>query len=236
MPDTLERPDTAPIVPGQPAPGAWESLVRLWNMLKAVIGDVGKLQTDLDDANDSLQDAVDHIRNQGGSLADLTSRVDDMVMPGTVWTVYCGLGGSDGKRPIPLGSAKANEKWALCDGANGTPDLRGRVVVGAGGDFALGDKGGASTHDHAVAGSVAPTTLDQNTVAYHYHSMSGTSLSDGDDRQFTGLQGDRHNMNPTTNAVGGSSGHTHNVILTSAAASSMPPYLALHPVMRLPDM
>ena len=35
--------------------------------------------------------------------------------------------------------------WALCDGANGTPDLRGRFLVGAGGDYAVGDTGGAAT-------------------------------------------------------------------------------------------
>lgn len=212
MPDTLptslplERPDTTPIVPGWPAPGAWETLVRLWNRLR-------HLRNDLDAARNDL---------------------DAMVMPGTVWTVYCGLGGSDGKRPIPLGSDTANEQWALCDGSNGTPDLRGRVIIGAGGAFALGDRGGATTHTHEVAGSVAPTTLDQNTVPYHYHTMSGTRLKDGDDRTFTGLQGDSNNMSPATNAVGGSSGHGHDIAVTSAPASSLPPYLALHPVMRLP--
>ena len=36
--------------------------------------------------------------------------------------------------------------WALCDGQNGTPDLRGRFVVGAGGEaYAVGDTGGAAT-------------------------------------------------------------------------------------------
>ena len=37
--------------------------------------------------------------------------------------------------------------WALCDGQNGTPDLRGRFVVGAGGDYAVGDTGGAATEE-----------------------------------------------------------------------------------------
>ena len=37
--------------------------------------------------------------------------------------------------------------WALCDGANGTPDLRGRFLVGAGGDYAPGDAGGAATEE-----------------------------------------------------------------------------------------
>lgn len=35
--------------------------------------------------------------------------------------------------------------WHLCDGSDGTPDLRGRFVVGAGGDYAVGAKGGTAT-------------------------------------------------------------------------------------------
>ena len=48
--------------------------------------------------------------------------------------------------------------WALCDGANGTPDLRGRFLVGAGGDYAVGDVGGAATetlsHAYETGGSL----------------------------------------------------------------------------------
>jgi len=35
--------------------------------------------------------------------------------------------------------------WALCDGTNGTPDLRDRFIVGAGGGYAVGATGGAAT-------------------------------------------------------------------------------------------
>lgn len=35
--------------------------------------------------------------------------------------------------------------WALCNGSNGTPDLRGRFLVGAGGSYAVGDTGGAAS-------------------------------------------------------------------------------------------
>ena len=50
--------------------------------------------------------------------------------------------------------------WALCDGANGTPDLRGRFVVGAGGDdYPPGDTGGAASealsYYYRVGGSVS---------------------------------------------------------------------------------
>lgn len=38
--------------------------------------------------------------------------------------------------------------WVLCDGNNGTPDLRDRFVPGAGGSFNPGDSGGANNHTH----------------------------------------------------------------------------------------
>lgn len=38
--------------------------------------------------------------------------------------------------------------WQLCNGTNGTPDLRDRFVQGAGGALNPGDVGGATTHTH----------------------------------------------------------------------------------------
>lgn len=38
--------------------------------------------------------------------------------------------------------------WALCDGNNGTPDLRSRFVIGATGSFNPGDVGGDPEHEH----------------------------------------------------------------------------------------
>lgn len=46
----------------------------------------------------------------------------------------------------------APQGWAICDGTNGTPDLRGRFIVGhksGDTDFGvMGDTGGAKTHTH----------------------------------------------------------------------------------------
>lgn len=40
------------------------------------------------------------------------------------------------------------ESFFLCDGDNGTPDLRGKFLLGAGGAFAVGATGGSATHAH----------------------------------------------------------------------------------------
>ena len=48
--------------------------------------------------------------------------------------------------------------FALCDGTNGTPDLRDRFVVGAGGEYALGDTGGEKK-----------VKLEATQIGSHYH-------------------------------------------------------------------
>lgn len=40
--------------------------------------------------------------------------------------------------------------WALCDGENGTPDLRNRFVMGVGAAEYMGTTGGSSSHKHRV--------------------------------------------------------------------------------------
>lgn len=51
--------------------------------------------------------------------------------------------------------------WHLCDGSNGTPDLRDRFVVGAGVSYSPDDTGGAVSHSHTF------------TSDGHIHSMQG---------------------------------------------------------------
>jgi microcystin-dependent protein/cytoskeletal protein CcmA (bactofilin family) len=52
--------------------------------------------------------------------------------------------------------------WALCDGSNGTPDLRDRFIVGAG------------TANIGTTGGSATTTLTQAMLPPHIHSVSLT--------------------------------------------------------------
>jgi len=42
--------------------------------------------------------------------------------------------------------------YVLCDGNNGTPDLRNRFVVGAGDTYAVDANGGAVNHNHTFTG------------------------------------------------------------------------------------
>ena len=56
--------------------------------------------------------------------------------------------------------------YHLCDGTDGTPDLRDRFIVGAGSSYAVGATGGVTTHTHTATaadttatGTVGATTL-----------------------------------------------------------------------------
>jgi len=42
--------------------------------------------------------------------------------------------------------------WVICDGNNGTPDLRNNFVVGAGDTYAVNANGGAVNHTHGFTG------------------------------------------------------------------------------------
>ena len=72
--------------------------------------------------------------------------------------------------------------WALCNGANGTPDLTGRFIVGAGASSAnannAGDGGSVyAKGDHGGARSVA-LTKDQMPNHYHLHVNDLTLMRD----------------------------------------------------------
>lgn len=56
--------------------------------------------------------------------------------------------------------------WYLCNGSNGTPDLRDRFIVGSGGSYAIGDKGGEASH-----------SLTKEEMAKHSHivNLSGSA-------------------------------------------------------------
>ena len=48
--------------------------------------------------------------------------------------------------PIDPDTGLADTHWHICDGTNGTPDLRDRFIVGSGSSYDVGDKGGEAKH------------------------------------------------------------------------------------------
>lgn len=82
--------------------------------------------------------------------------------------------------------------WALCDGANGAPDLQDRFVQGASAGQEPGSTGGASTHSHTAA---------------HTHPFSATSGQHDEDAVVAGVGADiaRENHTHTVSGTTGSS-------------------------------
>jgi hypothetical protein len=71
--------------------------------------------------------------------------------------------------------------WRLCDGTNGTPDLRNRFIIGAGSTYAPGATGGSatSTPTGTISGSTDGTALTEAQMPKHYHRFVTGQLAGG---------------------------------------------------------
>ena len=85
--------------------------------------------------------------------------------------------------------------WALCNGENGTPDLRGRFIVGAGtsaSDYSSGsgvDRG----YDVAAKGGKNEVALTKAQMPNHYHLYLNDSQVNGDIVHSEGLDVNGYN-------------------------------------------
>jgi microcystin-dependent protein len=98
--------------------------------------------------------------------------------------------------------------WYLCNGANGTPDLRDRFVVGAGSSYAVAANGGEATH-----------ILTTPEMPAHTHVITDTLVKDG----LTAWRGTNAAIGITqaTGSTGGGGAHENR-----------PPYYALAYIMK----
>ena len=90
--------------------------------------------------------------------------------------------------------------WAICNGQNGTPDLRDRFIVGAGSAYSVNNTGGSKdatlvSHSHTINNHVHGFSANTgNQSANHNHSFSGSGSS-SHSHGFTGVGGNDHNQN-----------------------------------------
>jgi len=144
--------------------------------------------------------------------------------------------------------------YKLCDGTNGTPDLRGKFIIGAGGSYNPTATGGAAT-----------VTLEIANLPSHTHTFTGTANASGGHSHTITDPGHTHSVNERTGAAGADGGyanswtgrtstststqttgitissaasHTHDLTGTNAntgsgtAVNILPPYFALAYIMR----
>lgn len=109
--------------------------------------------------------------------------------------------------------------WAICNGSNGTPDLRDRFVIGAGSNYGLGWTGGETSH-----------TLSVNEMPSHQHISPWGECGGfdppwgkyGNADLYGSGDSDDDNYWGYTSPTGG--GQAHN---------NMPPYYGLYFIMKL---
>jgi microcystin-dependent protein len=85
--------------------------------------------------------------------------------------------------------------WALCNGANGTPNLRNRFIVGAGGNYNPGDTGGSNS-----------VTLTTSQIPAHSHTGSTASAGGHVHSGSTATAGAHAHTGSTATA----GGHSHS--------------------------
>ena len=172
------------------------------------------------------------------TLAQATAIVEQAKIPRGIITMWTGA-----TNAVPSG-------WALCDGNNGTPNLKDRFIVGAGQSYGVGNTGGSITQTPSVwtnaAGTgiqVAGTTLTEAQMPSHQHAGSIVAAkTTGSSSGGTGATKKPYDttLSFTTDRRGGNKPHYHGVTdnghAHTAAASAIdvrPPYYALAFIMKL---
>ena len=157
------------------------------------------------------------------------------VLPGTILAFSGNF--SDGY-PIDKATGNADTTWHLCDGTNGTPDLRGRFILGASDAHAVGSTGGEEATGLEIE-HLPPHSFSGTTNAGGNHSHSYTcSYATGKEWNMGSLLSavnDQGSSKTITTAVAGNHTHTFttNTLGSGVAHNNMPPYYTLSYIMKL---
>jgi microcystin-dependent protein len=125
--------------------------------------------------------------------------------------------------------------WALCDGANGTPDLRDRFILGAGAGENPGEAGGSNTKTLTVNELPSHThAFTTNTTGNHSHGIHVANDDDFEEGDNKGGVDDTSGSGISTTSAGD---HYHtgttNATGTGAAFDIRPKYFKLVFIMKL---
>lgn len=147
--------------------------------------------------------------------------IDAGISSGTI----CIWAGSEAS--IPAG-------WYLCNGSNGTPNLRSRFVICTGDDHAYGSTGGAS-HQTLSSASLAIGThaITSAELPSHNHSYSDRSMSTmgGSGTEKTGYGTPEDHVSATSSVSSTAHGHTGSYF-TGGNTDCRPKFYALAFIMK----
>ena len=121
--------------------------------------------------------------------------------------------------------------WFLCDGANSTPDLRDRFIVGAGGAYAVAATGGADSVTLTTAQMPSHTHTATVTDPGHTHTYDNAFVLDVT-RSTGGGQTSQNERTRTTNSAVTGISVSNSSTGGGASHENRPPYYALAYIMK----
>ena len=132
--------------------------------------------------------------------------------------------------------SSAPSGWSLCNGSNGTPDLRNRFIVASGGTYSEGATGGAATVTLTTAQMPSHNhTASTGDAGGHSHTTNFSSVvtqPGGNETPGGGGRGEYQNI--LIDPVGD---HAHSVGVGNSGSDqpheNLPPYYALAFIMRI---
>ena len=116
--------------------------------------------------------------------------------------------------------------WAICDGTNGTPDLRNQFIIGAGDTYAPGATGGSITHAHSAAADSQQDSIDLWTNCVVTYLDSGYEVSEEYYAPYASYTEEHCHT-----VEGYTEGHDHTIDVDYDGA--LPPYYALAFIMKV---
>jgi len=128
------------------------------------------------------------------------------------------------------------EGWALCDGTNGTPDLRNRFVVGVGNNYSLGATGGEAAHVLTIAEMPSHTHIQyehNHSQNPHRHNQEQAQVESGSNDTVADNGANNEWTTASTTATNNPATATNQYTGSGVAHNNLPPYYALAFIMKL---
>ena len=125
--------------------------------------------------------------------------------------------------------------FVLCDGQNGTPDLRGRFIMGCSEQYDVFTQGGSQQHNHNITVNSHQLTIEEMPKHRHKHGYMGYSSTNhllyASGNNMGPYWSDIKSNGPDTSNQGDNQPHDHTAVCHNH--SSLPPFIALAYIMKL---
>jgi len=156
---------------------------------------------------------------------------EEIIAGGTPSGNICWWSGSEAS--IPSG-------FVLCNGLNGTPDLRNKFIVGSGSHYTKAETGGANTVTTAGTVTIAGHALTAAEIAKHTHGTftdsypSGTNANYGPAGTTYSIAQGASDVSRETDAAGSGDahGHTGSSWTGTSNQDKRPPFYAICLIMK----